>query len=362
MKKLLNLLVILFVVWSCKQNGDKTIKIIKVDPERSDSIKLSDIALSVDKVLLESNEASLITRIQGIAMTDQYLFVNDAGTRVLQFDSSGKFIKQIGRAGRGPGEYLGIISLAIDSNNKLVYVASFRKIFCYDFSGNLVKVIRQESMLEFITVVNDTLWAISTKMTNKPESNTWLNITTLTKYQSSGNSIDSFIIKKISLTGFAGTINPQAFYISDIGSNQFLYYPVLLQEPLTRDTIYEIKRYTLISSKKLDFGDAAKPKNGKKQVYLRNIFETKKYLFVEYIYNNNHMFFCYDYSGNDRYYGNQGFIDDFFKTGVIQLCPLNLERGTLYFTKDAFEVVGKVEGVTENSNPVIFIARLKSDN
>jgi len=31
----------------------------------------------------------------------------------------------------------------------------------------------------------------------------------------------------------------------------------------------------------------------------------------------------------------------------------------MYFKKEGYELVGKVEGVTENSNPVVFIVELK---
>jgi hypothetical protein len=360
--KIINLLLILTIAFSCKQNAKQTIKIIKVDPEKSDSVMLSKIASNVDKIILETNEFSLITRIQEIEKTDQYLFINDAGNRVLQFDSSGKFIKQIGRQGRGPGEYISIISIAIDSQNKIVYVASYKQILCFDFSWKLVNVIKQGAMPEFISVVGENLWVVSTSLANKLEDNTYLNITKLIRYTLHGNSVDSMIIKKVFLTGPAGTINPQSYFISDLGSKQYIYYPVLLPEPILRDTIYEIKGNKLIPSIKLDLGDAAKLKNGKKQVYFGNIFQTKNYLFAEYSYHKNRILFCFDYSGNVSYSVCQGFTDDFFRTGIIQLKPLNLETGTMYFTKDAFDLVGNVEGVSENSNPVIFIVNLKGYN
>lgn len=357
--KIANLLIILFIAWSCKQTAEPTIKIIKVDPEKADSVMLSKIASDVDKIILETNEASLIARINEIETTNEFIFVSDAGKRVLQFNSSGKFIKQIGNEGRGPGEYLGINNIAIDSQNSMVYVASFKQILCFDFSGTLLSAIKQESIPEFITVVGGKLWVVSTSLANKQINNSYLNITKLIRYNLQGNSLDSIIIKKVILASPAGTINPQSYFISDLGSIQYIYYPVLLPEPITRDTIYEISGNKLIPSIKLDFGDAAKPVNGRKQIYIGNIIETKKYLFAEYSYNKIRTLFCYDYSGNVRYFAKQGFTDDFFGTGVIQIKPLNMENGTMYFTKDAFELVGKIEGLSENSNPVIFIVKLK---
>lgn len=354
-------ILILLIAFSCGQNSEQAIKVINADSDQSDSVRLSNIASNVDKVQLETNEASLITRIQDIKKTDEYIFVNDAGTRVLQFDSAGMFVKQIGNSGKGPGEYLGINSLAIDSQNNLVYVASFRQILVFDFSGKLIKVIKQKSMPEFITVVGDELWVVATSLANKLENGTYLNITNLIKYNLQGNLTDSMIIIKVFLTGQAGTINPQSYYISDLGNSQYIYYPVLLPEPITRDTIYEISGNELAPSIKLDFGDAARPVNGRKQIFFGNVFRTEKYLFAEYTYNKNRTIFCYDFTDEARYYAKQGFSDDFFVTGVVQLKPLNLENGIMYFVKDAFELVGKIDGVSENSNPVIFVVKLKSN-
>ncbi len=356
--KIFNLILFLIIAFSCKQNAEQQIKIIRADPGRSDSVRLSNIASKVDKVLLETTEASLITRILDIKKSDQYIFVNDAGTRVLQFSTAGRFVKQIGSSGRGPGEYLGINSLAIDSQNSLVFIASFRQILVFDFSGKLIKVIKQKMMPEFITVVGDNLWVVATSLANKLENGTYLNITKLIKYNLQGNLTDSMIIKKVFLAGQTGTINPQSYYISDLGDSRYIYYPVLLPEPVTRDTVYEIKGNELAPSIKLDFGDAAKPLNGRKQIFFGNILVTQKYLFAEYSYNKNHTLFCYDFANDLRYYANQGFTDDFFGTGVIQLKPLSLKDGIMYFVKDAYELIGKIAGVSENSNPLIFFVKL----
>lgn len=358
--KIINLFLILLISFSCKQNTEQTIIVIKADSEISDSVRLSNFSSEVDKVLLETTNVSLITRIQAVLKTDQYIFVNDAGKRVLQFSSAGKFLKQIGIAGRGPGEYLGINSFAIDPEKSLLYVASFQQILLFDFSGKFIKVIKHKSMPEFITVVGHELWVVATSLANKLENGTYVNITKLIKYDLQNNLTDSMIIKRVILKSPQGTINPQSFFISDLGRKQYLYYPVLLPEPFIRDTIYEISGNMLVPSIKLDFGNAAKPVNGRKQIFFGNILSSEKYLFVEFNYNKNRTILCYDFAADVRYYANQGFTDDFFGTGLLQLRPLNLENGIMYFVKDAFEIVGKIDGVSENSNPVVFFVKLKN--
>ena len=137
--------------------------------------------------------------------------------------------------------------------------------------------------------------------------------------------------------------------------------PVLIPEPtqILRDTLYEIKENKMISSVRLDFGKASVPKNGKKQIQISNIYRTNNYIISEYSFEREKLFFYHDYIRNVGYNIRGGLIDDFFNTGVVQLRPLDLKSGVMYFVKDAFEVTGKIEGVSENSNPVIVFVRLK---
>ena len=270
-----------------------------------------------------------------------------------------QFIKQIGSQGRGPGEYTSVYNIAVDSKNSILYFATYRKIMCIDFFGKLVNEIEQESLSESIAIVGDKLWTVSTSFVHKQEKKLNLNTTRLIIYSLQGNPIDTIIVKNV--TTSVATLFPQAHYISDLGNIQYLYYPVLFYEPIIRDTLYQVIENRLIPSIKLDFGKASEPKNGKKPVFIKNIYRTNKYLFAEYSYISDPKIFCYSY-GNDytEYYNvAEGFTDDFFNTGIVQLIPLNLKDGMMYFFKEAFDLVGKLEGVSENSNPVIFIAKLK---
>ncbi len=359
--KRIYLLIILITIWSCKQMGDYSIQIIKIDTQKSDSVSLSNIVSYVDKIILEANDSSLITRINEIETTNDYIFINDAGNRILQFDYSGMFVKQIGKQGRGPGEYNTIYNIASDSITKILFIDTYKKILCFDFSGRLLTVIKQESMPEFITVVGNKLWSISTTFAHELGNERYVNITRLIRYDFQGNSVDTLIVKKVYLDSQAGTTNPKSFFVSDLGRLQYIYYPVMLPEPLLRDTIYEIKENKLIPSVKLDFGEAAKIKNGKKQVHIGNVFKTTRYLFVEYNYNKIPILFCYDYLDDVKYYAKQGFFDDFFLTGNIQLRPLDLKTEKLYFFLDSFELIGKIEGISEISNPVLFLVTLKNN-
>lgn len=352
-------LLILILFLSCRQRTNHEIDLIMIDPTVSDSAGLSEIASGIEKIILETKDSCLISGVQEIEKTTKLLFINDGGKRVLQFASSGSFIKQIGSEGRGPGEYQSVFGMALDTVNNNIYIATFRKIMCFDFSGRFLNEIKQQGYSEFIIVVGNKLWTVSTSLGNKSEDNSFINVTRLIRYSLPGSESDTIIVKKLILPSLSGTMFPQAYYISDLGNTQYLYFPILTAEPVLRDTLYEVAKNSLIPSIKFDFGKEGVPQNGKKPVFIKNIYKTSNYLFAEYSFQGKNMIYCLDGRNKISFVVSEGFRDDYFNTGIIHLKPLDLKNESMYFVKDAFFVKDKIIGVSENSNPVIFIVKLK---
>jgi len=357
--KITTVLLICFVLFSsCLNKEEKKLEIINVYPEKSDSILLSMIAIKIEKKVLETKDSSLITSINEIESTDEFIFINDAGKRVLEFAVSGKFIRQIGSQGRGPSEFLSIYDIALDRKNKRLFLASYKKILCFSYTGELVNVIKQDAMPEFLTVVQDTLWVISTCHASVSVDNRFINITHLIRYECDGSLIDTIQIKKVFLDAPAGTIHSNPYYITNLVKSQFIYYPVMLPEQVVRDTIYSFKGDRLVPLVKLDFGSVGLSQSGKKQVYIENIYMTRRYLFSVYRYNSKQFLFCYDKLSEDSFHVTS-ITDDFYGSGKVRLKPLDLNNGIMYFVKEGFEITGKIEEISENSNPVIFFVKLK---
>jgi hypothetical protein len=64
---------------------------------------------------------------------------------IMKFEKNGKFIKDIGRKGQGPGEIQGILFIKIDSKDQiLVSDGGNRKILVLDGEGNLVSEMKLE--------------------------------------------------------------------------------------------------------------------------------------------------------------------------------------------------------------------------
>jgi hypothetical protein len=143
--------VISFLVLSCKgdikkEEGPKydRNKFFVVDYEsvlnNKAQINLSELTDDIEYVPLETNDNCLLHRMAEYFFTDDFIFV-DNSTHILQFDRSGKFIKQIGTPGRGPGE-IGLIRMlsVLDDKKQLVVQTNWaHKLYYFSYDGDFIK-------------------------------------------------------------------------------------------------------------------------------------------------------------------------------------------------------------------------------
>jgi hypothetical protein len=145
------IVVIVVVVYGCKEqryqdtNTLYTINLDSVEPE--DSIRASNFFKKVNTIILEDNDYAIIGQISSIQVFENYIFVLDrlSAKKLFIFDKTGKYIRQIGSLGQGPGEYLSIHDFCIDAENKEIYLLDDygRKIHKYNFeSGKHIKSVR----------------------------------------------------------------------------------------------------------------------------------------------------------------------------------------------------------------------------
>lgn len=127
-------------------------KILKSQKE----IPISDIAESVEYIPLETTEESILSRVWDAKFTNDYIFIHQYGTAgsalfLTQFDRKGKFIRHIGKIGRGPGEYLLMRTFSIREENQLIYIQSNWKneLLVYTFEGEYLKTIPIEKETQF---------------------------------------------------------------------------------------------------------------------------------------------------------------------------------------------------------------------
>ena len=110
---------------------------------------LADLGKKQTYVPLETLNESLVklNSQSKMIVTDQYFFIGDGQLPILCFDRfTGKFLRNIGNIGQGPGEYSNSTNMEVDAEAKLIYInKGASNYLCYDFEGKFLHTITMPS-------------------------------------------------------------------------------------------------------------------------------------------------------------------------------------------------------------------------
>ncbi len=133
-----------------------------------DTITLSSIADSVSWVILETTDQSLITQISSIHIgKDIIVLWDDRRKKLMQFTRDGYFVNEIGRIGKGPGEFISLLSFAVDDEGQYIFILEngTQKILVYDFANNFQSSIKIDCYPSRMTFSNNHLILYSPRPT-----------------------------------------------------------------------------------------------------------------------------------------------------------------------------------------------------
>lgn len=138
-------IVLLLIVFSCKSSKEKgggQIPIVDIESNISslETVNISDIAKSIEYVLLETNTNSLIQYIRDIIpIGGTFLIVEAFSCKA--FNKRGEYICSYGSRGEGPGQFPFIRRVSIDEKNNKVYINGYSQLFEYSLDGNFLHEI-----------------------------------------------------------------------------------------------------------------------------------------------------------------------------------------------------------------------------
>jgi hypothetical protein len=117
---------------------------IKVDEARSnlEIPLLSNFSDDVTYIKLKPPPTIIIKDIRDVQISKGNIFIHEGlSQKVIVFDKDGKFIKQIGRIGRGPNEYINLRSFCFDKNNEdlFFYTGNSGYVFKFKPNGELIE-------------------------------------------------------------------------------------------------------------------------------------------------------------------------------------------------------------------------------
>ena len=155
MKKNILLLYLSFFIVGCKQPEKKQTLILSepyfvtLNPANmsDNGPRMSDIFSEIEYIQLELNKDHLVGEIAAMVCTEDFIFVHTerGHSELLQFSRDGRFVRMIGSNGRGPGEYIGIRSVAIDEVNQKVIILNANhlgELISYNFDGTYLETTR----------------------------------------------------------------------------------------------------------------------------------------------------------------------------------------------------------------------------
>jgi hypothetical protein len=109
------------------------------------TVPLSEIGGDISYIPLELNANSAFRYIESILMNDSAIFISDM-YRMLEFTQNGKFVRQIGRQGKGPGEYKYAFDL-IPTDSVLYLRVNDSRCHVFSQEGNFIRSNKLDSTL-----------------------------------------------------------------------------------------------------------------------------------------------------------------------------------------------------------------------
>lgn len=339
------------------------IPVIEVPPATKESIVLSDIIEKiVREVRLEQVKDVWLSSVRRMVIDGENLFLRDyKQEQVFRFDMSGKFLNRIGQIGHGPKEYLFLGGFCVDSSSKRIYLMTDKGIKSFDYEGNNKEEYRNIGSLSYgcLCFREGLLYALGEELGRKTEEGRYQNITTLYRLTPNLKLKDSVLFQCVTQDRNLFSFSWKEMNFSINGRDLYIYKPILTLTSFVPDTLYQWAGNRILPALRLDFGEVPYIQ-GVKDIRIINIFRTQRFLFCNYASLKNDIFwYFYDFHTRTGVHSSKEFRDDLLNRGRVELFPLDLDRGLMYFIKHGYQLEGEVEGITENDNPVVYIVELK---
>ena len=130
--------------------------IINYPGEREKEFNISQVARSTEYVVLEAKSESLIGEIQKVVVANDRLFVFDKEVleTIFVFNRNGEYLFSLETGLGAEGELLSIQDVAIDEENRLIYIADseMRRLMIYDWNGKYIDARAVSTFIESIEV------------------------------------------------------------------------------------------------------------------------------------------------------------------------------------------------------------------
>ena len=248
MKNIIFFVVLSLSFVSCRNEKNKAVinsegqLVLNFEAQSSSSFFSDRIFGKVEMTPLETAEKCLVGAEPVIIILDtHHFFIQDYQQQVIfRFDRTGRFINQIGRLGKGPGEYVAILNYDVNPMDNVVEIlAPAGQIMRYSYDGTFISNQNYDTSLISFIKTGTHYWFYTHKITGKDR---------LMKISEDGTVIAEFLPSK------TDWIPIQERNFEQCGNM------ITFRETFSH-TVYRIIDEGPIETAKIDFGKYAIPKN-----------------------------------------------------------------------------------------------------
>lgn len=294
--KITLLLLVFLLTLQCsvdKKNSNKTID-IEANINNFKGLKLSEIAKEIEYIPLQTDSTNVLDHIQTMDISDKYIFINDGINACFLYDRNGKYLFQIGRKGKGPGEYIFPGNVKISGEhlfiafrkNVLVYNAFNQFVTRIDVKTELANVAFNDNFIP----VSDSLIACHIRNSTGDE-----------KYRVGIYDLKSRAVQSFTNYYTFNLLKPSA---SGADANAQFYYAdnQLSYKERFNDTIFRIENmkgtYKIKPAFNFHLGKYKYPENFRSLEPIKSMNDISNYIWIEDLYETRSRVFMNCSFGN----------------------------------------------------------------
>ena len=372
MKKLF--LLSLFVGFSLSIYGQETIPL--KDALALTECKVSEYALSIDYIPLETTDDCLIGDEFSLIVASQDIFVHHfLEKKIYRFDKTGKFLNPIGKRGQGPGEYNDVFGIYADDVSQECFILEpySNRINVYDYNGMFKRTINVKSAPNRMIKFDDNYILNHILMSYNKYELTMINPQGKIVKQNNreGNQRIGFSL----FFPFFYTSGGNIYYKNHI--SEYIYS---IDKDLKRKKVYWLDLGSKAINSEENQYDLKKGSLTKDKVVVSTPSAYRDKLFIPYAYDKGRFFAVYNTTSKKLFTpglnGKSGFIDDLTNGPLVEV-PYSMYLITSFKESQLVSVInmtditdesfpdGKFKQVldkyqlNEDSNPIIRIVNLK---
>jgi hypothetical protein len=356
---------------------------LKIKGNINSTLQIDSIFTKIETIPLETKRECLITTIEKVLFYEDLLLIHDKAEKLYVFNINGKYLYEIGKKGRGPGEYSELRDFDLDKNGN-VFILDYLKIHKYNIDGKFITSLTFNYSTElcypiqFALNSNDDffIWGGSFGVRNNSEGKIFAMYELL-----DGKIINKYFPVKYNIVG---------------NSRQFTRYDnlILIDPIFGSNIIYSINNRKVEERYIIDFGEKTlnipipegfnSLSDFKSRIdnnYFHSIYgfiETKKWLYFKFVFRRHvyNVYFSKDLnipfistqwplvSGRiapwqiSASYNNNfiGFVDPKYVLEQIKRCK-ELDYQSL--PQVELESLKRLEQIKNTDNPVMFICTTK---